>query len=101
MVSCLILYHYTITSLSKCFLLRAMFHEEDFEIKVLENHTVVMYLWNVKKTAIWQAALTFETAEIMVGYGFGKGKKDAEKEAMKVLFKRIALDEEAQYNAST
>ncbi|MEN1970201.1 hypothetical protein WMZ97_19290 [Lentibacillus sp. N15] len=93
MVSCLILYHHTITSLTKCFMLRAIFKEEELEIHVQGNNTVVIYLWNVKKAAVWQAALTFEMTNMMTGYGYGERKKDAEKEAQNILFKRMAMEE--------
>ncbi|GGB57688.1 hypothetical protein GCM10011409_38970 [Lentibacillus populi] len=95
MVSCLILYHHTITSLTKSFMLRAMFHEEDFEIHVSGNNTVTIFLWNVNKEAVWQAALEFEMADIMTGYGFGKQKNDAEKEATKTLYRRISQNGES------
>ncbi len=92
MVSCLILYHQTITSLTKCFMLRVMFTEEELEIHVEGDHTVYIFLWNVDKSAVWQAALMFELTNIMTGYGFGKRKEDAESEARKILYKRIALE---------
>ncbi|WP_106494581.1 hypothetical protein [Lentibacillus sp. Marseille-P4043] len=93
MVNCLILYHHTITSFTKCFILRAMFNSEDFEIHVSGNNTVSIYLWNVERAEVWQAAMDFESTNIMTGYGYGKRKKDAEKAATKVLFKRIAEEE--------
>ncbi|GAA0441192.1 hypothetical protein GCM10008983_17830 [Lentibacillus halophilus] len=52
-------------------ILRAMFYEEDFEIEILLENTVIIYVWNIGKKQIWQAALEFETARIRVGYGFG------------------------------
>lgn len=85
MVSCLILYHSTITSLTKCKILRAMFKEEEFEIDVIENNTVMIYLWNVEKERIWQAAIDFETTNIVSGYGFGRRKIDARIQAFEVL----------------
>src|SRR5699024_9386600 len=75
MVSCLILYRSDITSWIKCFLLRAIFMEEDFEIHVIESSTVILFAWNVDKASIWQAAMLFESAGVLTGYGFGKRKK--------------------------
>jgi len=86
-LGCLILYHPTITGLTKCKMLRAMFHEYDFEIHVVEKHTVVFYVWNIHRQEIWQAAATFESTNIACGYGFGKRKKGAWKEAAQVLEK--------------
>lgn len=96
MVSCLILYHRTITSDTKRMLLHAIFRNEDCEIEVGEKQTVFFYIRNVDKYAIWQAALEFELTSIQTGYGFGKLKKDAKKEAMKVLYKRTGLDDAAK-----
>ncbi|UJL47311.1 hypothetical protein KFZ58_05220 [Virgibacillus sp. NKC19-16] len=85
MVSCLILYHSTITSLTKCKILRAMFHEEEFEINVIGENTVIIFLWNLDKEKVWQAVVNFETTNMKIGYGFGDRKNDAIKEAEAVL----------------
>ncbi|WP_373895378.1 hypothetical protein [Virgibacillus sp. CBA3643] len=85
MVSCLILYHTTITSLTKCKILRAMFHEEEFEINVIGENTVIIFLWNLDKEKVWQAVVNFETTNMKVGFGFGERKRDAITEARKVL----------------
>ncbi|TFJ91483.1 hypothetical protein [Lentibacillus salicampi] len=77
MLSCLILHHKTITSLTKIMLLRTVFHEEEFEIHVIGQGTVIMYLWNVDKAVILQAALIFETEQIETGFGFGDCKRNA------------------------
>lgn len=53
---------------------------------------VVIFLWNVPKTAVWQAALDFELTNILTGYGNGKIKKEAENDAWQVLYKRLALE---------
>lgn len=101
MVSCLILYHATITGLTKCTILRAVFHEEDFEIHVSGNNTVILIAWNVKKEQIWQTVADFESTNIKVGYGFGEIKADAEKEAVKVLKQWLSMDEKLSTGLST
>ncbi len=85
MIGCLILYHKTVTSLTKSMLLRAVFHEEDFEIEVLDESTVVLYVWNVERRHVWQAVLDFELASVHAGYGFGNYKWEAEERAHAVL----------------
>ncbi|MFD1360723.1 hypothetical protein [Lentibacillus salinarum] len=85
MVSCLILCHKTVTSLTKIMMLRATFHEDDFEIHVVGGNTVIIYLWNVEKTVILQAALVFETALITTGFGFATLKRDALSRAKRML----------------
>ncbi|GGK03591.1 hypothetical protein GCM10007063_27330 [Lentibacillus kapialis] len=84
MVGCLILYHQTITSLTKIRILRAIFHEEDFEIHVMGSNTVIMYLWNVDKGVILQTALILETEFIETGFGFGNCKRNALKNAVSI-----------------
>ncbi|WP_382390224.1 hypothetical protein [Lentibacillus juripiscarius] len=73
------------TNLTKIMMLRAMFHEEDFEIEVLGGSTVIIYIWNVERERIWQAALGFETVNVRAGYGFGKYKHDAREAAEGIL----------------
>ncbi len=77
MVSCMILYHSTITSLTKSRILRSIFHGEEFEIEVLNERTMIIYLWNVKKIDIWQAAALLESTNIQLGFGFGIDKSEA------------------------
>lgn len=89
MVSCLILYHTTITSLTKCKILRAMFHTEDFEIVVGAANMVTIYLWNVGKIDIWQAATDFESTNIITCYGFGERMREAHLQAQFLLGKRV------------
>lgn len=94
LISCLVLFHPTITSLTKCFLLRSKFVKYEFEIEVIGNHTVIIYLWNISKINIWQAILNIEMMDIRVGYGFGNKKKDAEKTAfdrLKTIKKELGL----------
>ncbi|MFD1040076.1 hypothetical protein ACFQ3N_17015 [Virgibacillus byunsanensis] len=95
-MGCLILYHTTITSLTKCNILQAVYSDEEFEIEIMDNNTVVIYLWNIKKAAIWQAVLLFEVANIMVGYGFGDRKKDTMQKANKVLLTRMELEDKTK-----
>ncbi|WP_164670011.1 hypothetical protein [Virgibacillus doumboii] len=85
MVSCLILYHDSITNLTKIMILRAIFLDKEFEIDIVDAGTTVIYIWNVNKMAIWQAALALETTNIKTGYGFGKRKADAWNDAMRIL----------------
>src|SRR5699024_3827400 len=92
MVSCLILYRSDITSWIKCFLLRAIFMEEDFEIHVIESSTVILFAWNVDKASIWQAAMLFESAGVLMGYGFGKRKRTAYTAASAIPAKRKKMD---------
>lgn len=89
MVSCLILYHATVSSLTKCKILRAMFHTEDFEIVVGGANTVTVYLWNVQKVNVWQAATDFESTNIISCFGFGKSKEEAHIHAQNLLQLRI------------
>lgn len=90
LVNCLIVYHHTITSLTKCFLLRAMFHTEEFEINVRGDNTVIIFLWNVPETTIRQAIVDFEMADVILDRGEGKIKIEAENDAWQVLSERIA-----------
>lgn len=89
MVSCLILYNKAISSLTKCKILRVMFKDEQFEINVIEKNTVIIYVWNVEKALIWQAALDFEMAGISVGYGFGALKQGVKRKAEERLQLRL------------
>lgn len=77
-------------------MLRAIFHEEDFEIHVIGNNTVILYAWNVKREVIWQAAANFESTKIKPGYGFGEKKADAGERALAVLDKWISNEEERE-----
>lgn len=85
MISCLVLFHPTITSLTKCRLLRSIFYTEKFEIEVLHKHTVIIYIRDIEKIHIWQAALNIEMMDIFVGYGFGRRKNQARNSAFERL----------------
>lgn len=105
MVGCLILYHVTISGLTKCKVLRAMFHEKEYEIHVSGKNTVVLYLWNVKKIEVWQAAVDFESTNITACYGFGRIMEDAHMNAEKLLRLRnqngtIIKEEQVVYEVS-
>ncbi len=69
-----------------------MFYEERFEINVSGSNTVTIFVWDVPKEEIWQAAVQFESSNIKVGYGFSETKKTAAKKAWDTLFKRIARE---------
>ena len=81
MVSCLILHNHTITSLTKCKVLRAILHEEVIEKSVRENDTVIVYIKGIDKVKVWQTVMDLEMSDISVGYGFGDNKKDAKANA--------------------
>lgn len=87
MVSCMILYHSTITSLTKSRILRSIFYGEEFEIEVFNARAMTIYLWNVKKIDIWQAAALLESTNIQIGYGFGINKSEASSNADDMLEK--------------
>lgn len=72
--------------------MRFIFHDEDYEIEVIESNTVMIYLWNVEKTAVWQAAANFETTNVFVGFGFGDRKEAARNGAETILQKRTTLN---------
>lgn len=88
MVACLILYHNTVSGLTKCKMLRAMFHTEEFEIYVSGSNTVTIYLWNVEKIDIWQVAVDFESTNIVACYGFGESMGEAYANAHILLQRR-------------
>ncbi|MGM8213746.1 hypothetical protein ACLIBH_13315 [Virgibacillus sp. W0430] len=88
MVSCLILYEPTMLSLTKCRMLRSMFFKRQYEIHVLENHTVLIFLWNINWEEVLQSALILETERIAVGYGWAEHKEGAELYARSKLMKR-------------
>jgi hypothetical protein len=79
------LYHTTITFLTKSRILRAMFHSENFEIEVLDKNTMIIFLWNVNKMDVWQAAVLLESTGIQFGYGFGDYKLEARTSAEEML----------------
>ena len=87
MVSCMILYHPTITSLTKSRLLRSIFHKDAFEIEVLDHRTMIIYLWNLQKIDVWQVAALLESVDIQLGYGFGNYKIEAKTDAKDMLEK--------------
>lgn len=82
MVICLSLYHPTVSSLTKCKLLRMTFHEEDYEIDIYNSRTVLIYLWNIDMLRAQKMVRSFEFAQIDVGYGAGKFKKEAKELAL-------------------
>lgn len=84
----MILYHTTVSSLTKCKILRAMFHTEDFEIVVEGANTVTIYLWNVEKVDVWQAVADFESTNIIACFGFGKSMEEAHAQSQDLLQRR-------------
>ncbi|MFD1170951.1 hypothetical protein [Oceanobacillus picturae] len=68
-------------------MLRFLFHEVNFEIHVVKRDTVVIYVWNIQQTDLWQAAVMVAVTDIEVGYGKGLGKREARKKAEQVLRK--------------
>jgi hypothetical protein len=73
--------------LTKSRILRSVFYGEEFEIEVLDHCTMIIFLWNVKKNDIWQAAALLESTDIKLGYGFGNVKAEAKTNAEAILEK--------------
>ncbi|WBX80359.1 hypothetical protein PD280_00150 [Virgibacillus salarius] len=96
MISCMILHHLTITSLTKCKILRFIFKDHDFEIEVRGNNTVMVFVYNAEKMEIWQAAIAFETTNIIVGYGFAKEKSEARIQAEQMIITLLSFVEEKE-----
>ncbi|MCG3421164.1 hypothetical protein ACTWPF_16625 [Oceanobacillus sp. M65] len=90
-MSCMILRHPTISNLTKCKMLRFLFHEVNFEIHVVKQDTVVIYVWNIQQTELWQAAVMVAVTDIEVGYGKGFSKHEARKKADHVLRKWVHI----------
>lgn len=84
-IGCMILYHATITSLTKSFILRMIFQAEDIEIEVLNAATTVIYLWEVDKEKIWQATVNLESSGLTTVYSFADTKKEALSQGLKHL----------------
>lgn len=91
MVGCLILYEPAILSLTKSRMLRSMFYQRKFEIHVLANYTVLIFVWNINRTQVWQAALIMESENIAVGYGVAESEMDAGVQAIKKLQERLLM----------
>lgn len=91
MVSCLILYHPDFSHLSITKILRAMFLKCPYETQVINHETTLIYVWEVEKIPIWQAAASFESTEILVGYGFGENQKEAHHHAWEIILTRIKV----------
>ncbi|HEY4601748.1 MAG TPA: hypothetical protein VIG73_10820 [Cerasibacillus sp.] len=89
MIGCLVLYHPTITVLTKSKILRMMFHTFDFSIQVGGKQTVTIFIKDIEKENIWQAAALFGSTNILTGYGFGTSNIEAEKEAWHIILKLI------------
>lgn len=74
-------------------MLRASFHENDFEIHVAGKSTVILYAWNVGKEQIWQAVADFESTNMKAGFGFGDKKAEAKAAAENVLEKWLSVEQ--------
>lgn len=90
-LGCMVLYHDSITSLTKSFILRTLFPVEEIEIEVMDAATTVIYLWNVQKEQIWQATVCLESVNIMTVYGFADTKDAARTAALKHFSSSISL----------
>lgn len=89
MNSCLVLYHPKILASSINKILRGMFIDGEMDIQAIDNDITLLHFRDVNKTDIWQAALSFETTNIMVGYGFGKTRKEAHIKAWETILTRL------------
>jgi len=77
MVMCLILSHQDITTMTISKMLRAIFHQKQFEIFAGKTQTT-MLVWGISKMELWQAAAQFEFAGIAAGYGYAHAERKRE-----------------------
>lgn len=63
-------------------LFSAIIPTEQIETHVYENGAILMYIYKVEKIKLWQIVLNLEAEQIPVGFGFGKQKEIAKKEAI-------------------
>lgn len=89
MISCLVLYHPSVTVLTKSKILRMMFCDFDFSIHVGKMQTVTIFIKDIEIENIWQAAALFGSTNILTGYGFGKSEKEAEIKAWQIILKLV------------
>lgn len=71
MYACLVLYHPTITNLTKIRTIRYLFHSFDFKIEVVQKDTIEVYLTNIEKTSILKIILEIINMGMFIEYGFG------------------------------
>ena len=81
MVMCLILSHQDITTMTISKMLRAIFHQKQYEIYTGKNQTT-MLVWGISKMELWQAAAQFEFAGIAAGYGFAQAERKSDAKHM-------------------
>src|SRR5699024_4057844 len=94
MTTCLVLYHPTITSLTKIMMVRTMFQNERYRVEVLNQHTLYVYLVHVQMVDVWQAIIEFESVHIWALYGVGDCECRALACAKRQLGERLATGED-------
>ncbi|HIS28405.1 MAG TPA: hypothetical protein IAA78_03015 [Candidatus Avamphibacillus intestinigallinarum] len=94
MTTCLVLYHPTITSLTKIMMVRTMFQNERYRVEVVNQHTLYVYLVNVQLADVWQAVIEFESVQIWALYGLGDCESRALACAKRQLGERLATGED-------
>ncbi|MDC3425273.1 hypothetical protein NC797_12250 [Aquibacillus sp. 3ASR75-11] len=90
MIGCLILYHSSITNKTKLQIFQAMFAVKEMQVEEDDEHTVIGYIFDVSQLMVWQAALEFECADVLVGFGFGTTVEEVKAKAYRSLAKRIS-----------
>lgn len=92
-LGCLIMYHREIANEVKEEILRTMYKEYMHEMEVIDDHRVLIYVWNITKDEIWQGVANLQSTNIVCGYGFGSVKKEAKQEAVEKLFTTLSTDD--------
>lgn len=85
MVSCIVVNHNIPKVNYSANLFQMIFYDDLFEINEYEDGVSFMFIYNVEKIKVWQVVLDLETEGIPVGFGFGKQKDVARKEALNRL----------------
>ncbi|RFA36029.1 hypothetical protein CAI16_06230 [Virgibacillus dokdonensis] len=91
MICCLKIYHPTVTTLTKCKMLRFMFKDYPLQIEVISKNAVLIYVWNVPKKEVWQAFINFESTNVITGYGFSEEKAEARLIAEAMVIKLLSM----------
>ncbi|API91289.1 hypothetical protein J32TS6_34170 [Virgibacillus pantothenticus] len=91
MICCLKIYHPTITTLTKCKILRFIFKDYPLEIEVISKNAVIIYVWGVPKKEVWQAVTNFESTNVIAGYGFSQEKSEARLLAEAMVIKWLTV----------
>lgn len=84
-LTCMIIYHPTITRITKSLLLRAIFQHERIEIEVLDAATTVIYIQEVNKKKLWQATIDLLSADLITVYSSAETKEIALHQALRQL----------------